>query len=259
VKVAYLSHQLPGSETDDNGPRMLPGRYAGGAERIAERRIQAAPKGIELKVYRPESWEQTLDSDLIIVAATDLLTHTALMTLATRNSVVAVAHSQNQSPANKTLFESAKIFIGLSPAHTEESTNWCNVKRADWAMTPLIPSDYWIEEKENIALHAARDDYYKGKENAIQWAQDNGIPLTIMHREPHLEVRKAMAKSKYFVHLPRSFDAEPGAVIEACLSGCDLVLNQNVGFTSVPFFADREAVSEATANAANKFWELALS
>lgn len=259
MKAAYISHQLPGNDTDDNGPRMLPGRYAGGAERIAERRINAAPRGVTVDVLRPHEWERAMDADLVIIAATDLLPHEAFLHLATKNPVVAVAHTQLQTPGNRALFESAKIFIGLSPAHTQESIGWCDVKRSDYAMTPLIPSDYWIEQKENIALHAARDDYYKGKELAIQWAEERGIPITVMHREPHLEVRKAMAKSKYFVHLPRSFDAEPGAVIEALLSGCQLVVNNHVGFTSVPFWTDRLAVSEATSTAAQKFWELALS
>jgi hypothetical protein len=258
MKVAWLSHQLPREEGSDNGPRMLPGKYPGGAEMGAERRIQAAPVGVEVTTFHPDEWEQCLDFDQIIIGATDLLTDNAMNALAVRKPVVTVAHPQIEKPSRARLFESATIFIGFTPSHVAQTTNWCIPKRTGWAISPMNPDDYWTEEKQLIALHAARDDAYKGKDNAIRWAEDNGIPLTLMHTQPHQVVKQAMAISKYFVHLPHSLDAEPGAVIEATLSNCELIVNDYVGFTSVPFWQDREQVAIAALDAANKFWGLAL-
>jgi hypothetical protein len=37
-----------------------------------------------------------------------------------------------------------------------------------------------------------------------------------------------MARAKWFIHLPKEFDACPRTVIEATLAGCEIVTNSNL-------------------------------
>jgi hypothetical protein len=80
----------------------------------------------------------------------------------------------------------------------------------------------------------------------------------MLHDRPREQVLEAMSRAKYFVFLPNDFDAEPRAVIEAVLSGCEIVTNENAGITSIPDWRNPETLSELVEKAGERFWELAL-
>jgi len=69
---------------------------------------------------------------------------------------------------------------------------------------------------------------------------------------PYSEVPALMNRAKHFVFLPRWPEPQGRVVVEAALSGCKLITNQNVGATSFPFDI---ANPLNFAGAGEQFWE----
>jgi hypothetical protein len=80
----------------------------------------------------------------------------------------------------------------------------------------------------------------------------------MLRDKPRSEVLEAMSIAKYFVFLPNGFDAEPRAVIEAVMSGCEVHTNELAGITSVPNWDKPEVLGELIKNSKQKFWEAVL-
>jgi hypothetical protein len=259
MRVAWVTHQLPSVEGAENNENLLPGKFPGGAERSIHNRIEGRPDGVEVTLLHPLQYKQALEFDKIIVGATDLLSYEALVELADRKPAVSLMHPQGYSEGDKALFESASMVIALTPAHLQSCVHNYNVKKSAWALTPVDLHKIAVAEKEEFALHAARRDWWKGADLAVAWAEEQGIPLTIMQRESHETVLEAMSRARYFVHLPKILDAEPTAVMEAVLSGCQIISNENVGLRSVPSWDNPEILRERLQTAAHDFWQLALN
>jgi hypothetical protein len=259
MRVAWVTHQLPSVEGAENAENLLPGKFPGGAERSNHNRIQARPYGVEVTLIHSDNYRQAVDYDFVIVGATDRLSADAKETLSRTKHAMAITHPLPPSEGNALLFESAEIVIGYTPAHLEASVHDYTLKRSAWVPTPVDLDLITSAEKEEFALHAARRDWWKGADSAIEWAEANSIPLVVMQREPHQVVLETMSRAKYFVHLPKILDAEPSAVTEAVLSGCEIVYNENVGLTSVPDWSDPDALRKRIETAGRDFWELALN
>jgi hypothetical protein len=259
MRVAWVTHQLPSVEGAENGENLLPGRFPGGAERSIHNRIQGRPDGVEVTLVHSFHYKQALEFDKIIVGATELLTDDALFELAAHNPAVSLMHPHGYTEGNKMLFESASMVIGLTPAHLEASLHDYDVRNSDWVLTPVDLHKIAVAEKEEFALHAARRDWWKGEDLAIEWADKHGVPLTIMQKESHETVLETMSRARYFVHLPKILDAEPTAVMEAVLSGCQIISNDNVGLRSVPFWDHPDMLQARLETAAYDFWQLALN
>jgi len=69
---------------------------------------------------------------------------------------------------------------------------------------------------------------------------------------PYSEIPNYMNRAKNFVFLPRWPEPQGRVVIEAALSGCNLIVNENVGAMSFPFDISN---SENIDGAATLFWE----
>lgn len=69
---------------------------------------------------------------------------------------------------------------------------------------------------------------------------------------PYTEIPLLMNRAKNFVFLPRWPEPQGRVVVEAALSGCKLITNENVGATSFPFDISESKNFE---NAAGKFWQ----
>ena len=69
---------------------------------------------------------------------------------------------------------------------------------------------------------------------------------------PYSDIPKYMNRTKNFVFLPRWPEPQGRVVIEAALSGCNLIVNENVGAMSFPFDISK---SENIDGAATLFWE----
>lgn len=259
MRVAWLTHQLESVEGAENGENLLPGRFPGGAEFSNYSRRKLAPKGVEVRMIHPSNWQEAMEYDKIIIGATDFLHEIAVHRLSEKNPVIAITHPHPATDLNKKLFESASVVIGCTPAHIEASVRDFEVKNYSWVLSPIDPRDTQVKEKEDFALHAARRDWWKGEQNARSWASINKIELQIMQKEPREKVLETMSRAKYFVHLPLILDAEPQACIEAVLSGCQMVVNNLVGLTSVPNWQDPDALRALLSTAGSDFWHLALN
>lgn len=258
VKVAWVTHHLP-REVDAEVPEyLLPGKYAGGAEMTDAELIAAKPSGVEISMHSPEDWKSALDADQVIITGTDMLSDYAMLILSQKKPTVFLHHLQTRNSARKQLIDNARVLILHTPAHEAEERKWTDPKRVEHVLSPLRVTDCWVGEKQEHAIWAQRMHDLKGPQTAAMWAAQQNIPLVRMTNRPRSEVLDAMAVAKYYVHLPIGFESESRATIEAVLSGCWCIVNDNVGLTSVPRWNERNYLAELVSQAATKWWKAAL-
>jgi hypothetical protein len=237
----------------------LPGKYVGGAEMTDATLIAAAPEGVEVVLTPPELYETALDHDDIIVTGTDLLSDEAMTALAKREPLVFLHHLQTRNYARRDLINGARMLIVHTPAHLAHEQAWTEPKRTALVLSPLDVSEcFTVTPKINQAVWANRMHDLKGPRTVAMWAARKNIPLVKLSNAPRCEVLQAMAESKYFVHLPIGFESESRATIEAVLSGCEVITNDNVGLTSVPGWQDVGRLTDLVTNAAERWWRKAL-
>jgi hypothetical protein len=210
-------------------------------------------------IITPDNWKQALEFDKIVITGTDLLSPFAMTQLARRKPIVAVHHLQTRTEERQQLLSSASTLICRSPRHLELELEWTTPKASTWVTAPLDITQISQKPKENFALWAARMHPQKGPVEAQAWAEQQGIPLVMMHDKPRAEVLETMSRASHFVFLPTGFDAEPRAVIEAVLSGCQVHTNELAGITSVPNWRDPEVLTELVNGAKQLFWDRILA
>lgn len=245
--IAWVSHHLPDAE----------GKLIGGAEMTDQTFLDDAPT--EITIISPENWKQALDFDKIVITGTDLLSPFAMTQLSKRNPVVAIHHLQTRTEERAELLSSASTLICRTPKHLELELSWTNPQKSAWVLSPLDPNQFTIKPKENFALWAARLHPQKGPMEAMQWAAEMSIPLLMKYNKPRAEVLEAMSRASHFVFLPNGFDAEPRAVIEAVLSGCQVHTNELAGITSVPNWRNPDVLRELVIGAKAQFWDRVLA
>ena len=246
--IAWISHHLP---------EYWNGKLVGGAEMTDATLLQDAP--VEVKTFLPSQWREAMAFDKVIITGTDLLDDEAMTELAKKEPVVAIHHLQTRSQERANLFNSAKTLICRTPKHLELELSWTNPKASTWVVSPLDPTHFTAKPKEDFALWAARWHPQKGPEQAIQWAQEENLKLIMMHDKTRAEVLEAMSRAKHFVFLPQGFDAEPRAVVEAVLSGCQVHTNELAGITSIPNWRDPQVLTDLVNQAKELFWQTALN
>jgi hypothetical protein len=212
----------------------------------------------EVTIIRPEDWKQALEFDKIVITGTDLLSPFAMTQLARREPIVAIHHLQTRTDERAELLSSASTLICRTPRHLELELEWTTPKKTDWVLSPLDVSQLSVKPKENFALWAARMHPQKGPVEAQAWAEQQGIPLVMMHDKPRAEVLETMSRASDFVFLPTGFDAEPRVVIEAVLSGCQVHTNELAGITSVPNWRDPDKLRALVTQAKQQFWDRIL-
>jgi hypothetical protein len=255
MKLAWLTHHLE-RDTDSLNPAHLPGRFVGGAEMTDAALKAAAPDGVEVVTIGPQEYEEALACDDIVITGTDLLTDTAMKVLAERKPVVFLHHLQPRNDARRYLLESARLVIVHTPAHHRKESEWVTLPRVEHVLSPMDPSEcYAAECKLEQAVWANRMHDLKGPRAAAMFAARNGIPLIRLSNVPRSEVLRTMAASKYYVHLPLGFESESRATMEAVLSGCVCVTNDNVGVTSVDGWDDPAKLSDMVLTAAGLWWQ----
>lgn len=244
--IAWVSHHLP----------LADGTLVGGAEMTDKKLLEIAPK--DIRVIHPQNWQEALEYDEVIITGTDLLTDLAMVTLAEKKPVVAVHHKQTRTQARQQLINSARRLICRTPRHLQIELEWTSPKESSWVVSPLDSTELTPAPKENFALWAARLHPQKGPSEALAWSTHNEVPILLLHDKPRATVLQAMSRAKYFVFLPNDFDAEPRAVVEAVLSGCEVITNQDAGITSIPNWRDPSVLRKLVNKAGERFWELAL-
>ena len=223
--VAWVTHHIP--KVEERNSALLPGKYAGGAERNNDYMVAAAPDDVEVHWIDAPDWETAMDYERIVVTGTDKLTDEAMAALGSRAPLVWIQHAQTPSTARRDLFRAADRFVTMSRLHRAHEAKW--VGRADCFIHSPVPSNCVRPvEKQGFALFAARNHPAKGKINARMWAQRANVPLVELENQPHEVVLEHMAQATWFVHLPKEFDACPLTVIEATLACCQIITDQNV-------------------------------
>ena len=246
--IAWISHHLPA--TPD-------GKLIGGAEMTDATLLADAP--VEVKTFLPHQWKDAMDYDEIVITGTDLLSPYSMLQLAKKKPVVAIHHEQTQNEHRATLINSSRLFMARTPRHLEIELAWTSPKVSSWVTSPIDITEITQKPKESFALWAARLHTQKGPAEAQAWAEWQKIPLVMMHDKPRAEVLETMSRAEHFVFLPTGFDAEPRAVIEAVLSGCQVHTNDLAGITSIPNWQDKDVLAELVAGAKQLFWDRILA
>lgn len=220
--------------------------------------VLLADPPVDVTVFGPNNWQGALDFDEIVITGTDLLDPFAMTELAKKKPAVMVHHEQTRNEHRANLINSSKIFIARTPRHLEIELSWTNPKKFSWVLSPLDVNEFKAKPKLDFALWAARWHEQKGPAQAIEWAKERNLELLMLRDKPRSEVLQAMSLAKYFVFLPTGFDAEPRAVIEAVMSGCEVHTNELAGITSVPNWRNPEVLGNLISNSKNLFWEKVL-
>lgn len=257
MKLAWVTHHLP-RDTDSPAGYHLPGRFVGGAEMTDQAYIDAAPTGVAIQRLGPDEWEQALDADDIVITGTDLLSEQAMLTLAERRPVVFLHHAQTRTPARRVLLNTCRTMLVHTPAHLWHELNWVDPPIRQLVLSPMDPTECTVAVKERFALWANRMHPLKGPLAAKMWAVEHDMPLVMLSTSPRNDVLEVMSRAEVFVHLPQALESESRATIEAVLSGCRVVANDNVGITSVDKWRDRGWLADQVATAGTRFWELVL-
>lgn len=251
MRVAWVTHHLPG----EGGPGWLPGLYRGGGEMTDAVLRGAAPATVELEVLAPERAREADGYDRVVVTGTDHLAEADMVRLSMLRPLVFLHHRQKPSQARAMLLGAADPLVVHTPAHEAVERSWCEPGRVEHVLSPMTDR-FRTGPKRDVALWAARDHASKGRLVAEAYATSKGWPFRAMFDSPRDDVLDAMAEARWFIHLPLWFESEARSVIEAVLSGCEVVANRNVGLTSLERWRDPVWLAEQTSTAAQRFWGL---
>ncbi len=167
----------------------------------------------------------------------------------------------------KSSFLNSILNIYMSPMHQRITNKILNINDANKSIIvkPIVNTDEFYDRKEK------RDIEYlfvgvlseaKGFENLKTYFSEKqlvmvgdifpGIKLEFgkhLGKLPYSKIPGIMNRAKNFVFLPRWPEPQGRVVVEAALSGCNLIVNENVGAMSFPFdianpqnVADSEAI-----------------
>ena len=259
MKIGWYTHHIERTENvalnGSNG--LFEGRFAGGAEMSDYDYKQCAPDGFDIFEVSGFDWIEPSEFDSVIVTGTESFSDQQLIEMARYEPFVFVHHLQTPRASLQTLINNARIFVTHTPAHMARELAWTNPKQTGQVLsyfdTSIIKAD---ENKERLAIWAGRNHPLKGELAAWTWASKMEIPFIPFSNKPREEVLQAMSYAEYFVHLPLAFESECRTVMEAVLSGCKIVTNENVGITSVEDWDDPDVLRNMIDKAGHTFWKL---
>lgn len=182
------------------------------------------------------------------------------------------------------LYRGAKLNIFLSPlhriAHTatfkDEVDGWTTAVCPSPVNTGLFKPQPGIERIPNSVVYVGVFTKYKGLYNILKFVETSpelqyhfiggGDPdiITAIQQAghslaqgvPNQDLPSVYSQFEYFIHLPANPMPMERTVIEAYLCGCKLIVNENVGAVSHPWWTDREEVRSHIANSSKQFWQL---
>ena len=118
------------------------------------------------------------------------------------------------------------------------------------------------EEKNRNDVWLIQDSqsWIKGTTDAIDYAKKNNLKYELIKNMSHEQVLDKMATSKGLIFFPRGGDTCPRLVIEAKLSGCELILNDYVQHKNEDWFTGSKQDAIAYLRSRGKeFWDVTLS
>jgi hypothetical protein len=259
VNLGWYSHHVTKSPEigSESLTGLFTGEFAGGAEMSDHEYKKFAPDRFVIQTVTPETWIDPIEFDTVIVTGTEGFSDSQLVNLAMHEPFIFVHHLQTPRKSLKKLIDNSRLFVTHTPAHMAAELSWTNPKKTAQVLSAFDTSEIKLtENKEHLALWAARNHPLKGEMQAFNWALKMEIPFVPMTNKPRAEILQAMSYAEYFVHLPLAFESECRAVMEAVLSGCKVVTNKHVGITSVQDWQDPEALKNMIDKAGETFWRL---
>lgn len=169
----------------------------------------------------------------------------------------------------KNLFLKSSLNVYVSPLHRDITNRVLNIKEdKSLILKPIIDVDKFTINSdardidylfvgvlsEAKGYYAIREQYFNKDIVFIGDVHPN-IKLdfgTYVGKVPYSEVPKYMSRAKNFVFLPRWPEPQGRVVVEAALSGCNLIINENVGAASFDF---ELANGENFKNSSEEFWD----
>lgn len=156
-----------------------------------------------------------------------------------------------RSDAVKLVVKASRPFIALSPLSYRQIVEWSGPIMGVTMLPYMSLDGIRVEEKEDFALWPHRDIWHKGWDLAVEWAESNQIRLVKCAGRPRSDVLSMMAAARWVVLLSKILDGCPRSIREAQLSGCEIVVNENVGVWNLSMEEHRRR----TLDAPRKFWK----
>ncbi len=155
MRVAWVTHHIP--RVEERHDALLPGKYAGGAERNTDYMVQAAPPGVDVWYIEPEDYVSASKAsfDRVVVGGTDKLSEAAMNFLAACRPIVWVQHAQHRTPAKANLFRQASRFLTMSRLHMAWEAEWTG-RADDFIHSPVPPDCVQPATKESTCGACAR-------------------------------------------------------------------------------------------------------
>ena len=110
------------------------------------------------------------------------------------------------------------------------------------------------ENKNNKWIICGSDSWIKGKEDAIEYAEENNLEYEIVWGLGYREMLQKLSQSRGLIFLPRAGDTCPRMVIEAALMNCELILNENVQHKKEEWFKTPNSIHEYLKDRTKVFW-----
>jgi hypothetical protein len=227
----------------------------GGAESADREMIARRPDGVEVTWVGPGGADETLhDFDVVVLTGMYSFTPRELATISKCKPFFWVHDTQF---SGNWMYLDAKTVICLTLGHIDyEMEKNPLLPRNRVVMNPggMDVSEPYSKDKLPRALWAHRPEYHKGLDLAAEWVEEHGVELDVLVGRPRTEVLEAMSTHQFFILLSHIYDPGPRSVMEAQLSGCNLVTNDMVGIIE-----DIDLLKDLLSSADKKFWELVLS
>lgn len=250
--------------------------YEGGAEKVDYMLREIGKKqGLEI-----DHWKDKPDKeyDLYILGNTHLWPPEKTFEIVGNNKFAFIRHDPLAREHTWELLQKAHVVIFPSPGlrtFYEQRLKLKNVMYQPWASMDEEWNTYIPMPKEEYALYIGDLNSYKGTHNLINYARDHpNLLLKVYGRMiekynftlpnlqyfgwlPDNKVKETMGKAKYWVHLPSMMDPFPQMIVKAYLSGCELIVNKNVGCFTYPDWNwnDPEDIKRKLKEYQDTFWQ----
>ena len=226
----------------------------GGAEFTDREMIERRPEGVEIDVVHPSNFDRLDGYDRVVVSRPELIPAAgAGVIAATRPVFFSHGDVLPRAPHIAHVVQRSRPFIAQTPLSMEHIERWAGPLEHAETMVPYMDLEgVHVAEKEDFALWPHRNIWHKGKDLAVEWAHENGVDIRFMSGRPRSEVLEVMARARWVVLLSKILDGCPRSIREAQLSGCELVVNELVGYWDIP----ADELRERTLAAPKRFWEI---
>lgn len=257
---------------------------AGGAEITDSWILKAARiSNLNVDVIRPVDLRTDIldKADLIIFSNNYEFKETTRNEVMRRKPYIAYSHDSGRwmdvLKQHPDMFNNALGSIFLSPLHRDTFNNYLATAKNVFCIPPHITLDFQDKglSRENKIMFVGNIHDGKGIPDIIKFAKSHkNIHIDFYYNRgqgnyiselrslknchmvgyvPKEQIYENYNKYKYFIHIPRHYESFGRAVGEAFLSGCNIIVNDNVGACSYGW--DYKTFRENTMKSHFLFWE----